>query len=258
MTALSRRTSTAIAALATVTLMLSTPAHAADIKVMASVAIKNAYLELQPAFEQATGNKVVTDWVPTVEMIARLKGGEKVDLVLMASNNIDDLISQGKLVAGSKVDVVRSGIGVAIRKGAPRPDISSEQSLKATLLAAKSVAYSTGPSGVYLTALFQRMGVAEAIKPKLKEITGVPVAVLVARGEAEIGFQQVPEILPVPGIEFLGPLPPAVQYVTTFATALHVEAQAPEAARAWVKYLTAPGTATAVIKKHGLEQVTAR
>jgi len=247
-----------IGALTTLALLAPMTAPlAAEIKVMASVAIKDAYLELQPGFEKASGNKVVTDWVPTVEMMKRLKEGEKVDLVLMSSTNIDELTKLGRLTAGTKVDVVRSGIGVAVRKGAPHPDISSGEKLKATLLAAKSIAYSTGPSGVYLVGLFEKMGIADAIKAKTTQITGVPVGELVARGDAEIGFQQVPEILPVKGIDYLGPLPADVQSVTTFSTAIHTDAKAGEAAAAWVKYLTAPA-ATEVIRKHGLEQVTGK
>ena len=226
--------------------------HAAEITVMSSVAIKDAYLELAPAFEQATGHKVRTLWVPTVEMMTRLKTDEKVDLVLMSAAGIDELTKLGKLVPGTRVDVVKSGIGVAVRKGAPRPDLSSAESLKAALLAAKSISYSTGPSGVYLVGLFERMGIAEAIKPKIKQVQGVPVAELVARGEVELGFQQISEILPVAGAELAGPLPAQVQSITTFASALRPGAQAGEAALAWVKFLTAPGAA-AVIRKHGLE-----
>jgi molybdate transport system substrate-binding protein len=234
------------------TLMTGTAAHAADIHVMASVAPRNAYLELLPGFERASGHKVITMWVPTVEMMTRLKAGEKVDLVIMASNSIDELTRLGRLVPGSRVDLVKSGIGVAVRKGAPHPDISTADKLKEALLAAKSVGYSTGPSGAYLVGLFERMGLTEALKPKLKVIQGEPVGGVVARGDAEIGFQQVPEILPVAGIDFLGPLPASIQYVSTFSAAIHVDAAQAEAARAWVKFLASPEAAP-VIRKHGLD-----
>ncbi len=238
--------------LLTAAIMPAPAARAAEITVISSVAHQHAYEELVPEFERATGNKVVTVWAPTVEMMKRIKAGEKFDLVIMASNSIDELTRAGKLVPGSSVAIVKSGVGIAVRKGAPHPDISTPENLKATLLAAKSVAYSTGPSGAYLVGLFERMGLTDALKPKLKIIQGEPVGGVVARGDAEIGFQQVPEILPVAGIDFLGPLPASIQYVTTFSAALHVDAKQPDAARALVKFLTAPAAAP-VIRKHGLD-----
>ena len=171
----------------------------------------------------------------------------------MAGPALDGLIKQGKIVAGSRVDLVKSGVGVAVRAGAPRPDISSGEALKRTLLAAKSVGYSQGPSGVYIEGLFQRLGIADALKPKSKQTQpGNPVGVLIARGEAEIGFQQISELLPIAGIDYLGPLPPDIQHVTVFAAGLHAGAKEAEAAKALVKFLTAPA-AVPVIKKHGLE-----
>lgn len=246
------RTLLALSTLAASASIMPTAAHAAEITVMSSVAIKDAYLELVPAFEQASGYKVVTLWAPTVEMMTRLKTDEPVDLVLMAIGNVEELIKLGKLAAGTRVDIVRSGIGVAIRKGAARPDIATAAGLQATLLAAPSISYSTGPSGVYLVGLFERMGIADAIKPKIRQVQGVPVAELVARGEVAIGFQQISEILPVAGAELAGPLPAEVQSITTFAAALRPGARHAEAAQAWVKFLTAPAAA-AVIRKHGLE-----
>jgi len=230
------------------------PASATEIKVMASVAPQHAYEELQPLFEKQTGHKVKTVWLPTVEMMQRLEEGEAADAVLISSANMEKLTKLGITVAGSRVDVVKSGIGVAIKKGAPRPDISSAAKLKETLLAAKSVSYSTGPSGVYLVALFEKMGLTEALKPKLKVIQGTPVGVLVARGEVEIGFQQVPEIVPVPGVEFLGPLPAEIQYVTLFPMMVHAKADAAHAAaaKAWMEFLHTP-EAGVVMRKHGLE-----
>ena len=250
------RTLLALSTLAASASLTPTATQAAEITVMSSVAIKDAYLELVPAFEKATGHKVVTLWVPTVEMMMRLKTDEQVDLVLMAVSNVEELTRLGKLAAGTRVDVVKSGIGVAIRKGAPKPDIGSAAGLKSTLLAAKSISYSTGPSGVYLVGLFERMGIADAIKPKIKQVQGVPVAELVARGEVEIGFQQISEILPVEGAELAGPLPAEVQSITTFAAALRPGARQAEAAQAWVQFLTAPAAA-AVIRKHGLQPARA-
>ncbi len=226
--------------------------HAAEITVMATAAIQEAYLELVPEFERATGHKAVTLWAPTVEVMRRLRDGETVDLVIMAADSVDELIRLGKIVPGSRVDIATCGIGVAVRAGAPRPDISSAEAFERTLLAARSIVYSFGPSGVYLAGLFQRMGIADKLKPKLRQVKGEPTGAVVARGEAELGFQQVCELLPVAGIDFLGPLPAGIQKTTAFAAGLHVAANQPDAARALVRFLTAPAAAP-VIRKKGME-----
>jgi len=223
-----------------------------EIKVMASAAFKEAYLELVPEFERATGHKVVTLWVPSVQMMSRLKGGETVDLVIMSAASLDELIGAGIVVAGDRYDIARSGIGIAVRAGAPKPDISSGEAIKRAVLAAKAIAYSTGPSGVYLAGLFQRMGIAETIRDKVKISQGFPAGSFVASGEAELAFQQISELLPVPGIELVGPLPADVQQITVFSAGLHVGAKAPDAARALVKFLTAPA-AVPVTRKKGME-----
>jgi molybdate transport system substrate-binding protein len=230
----------------------------ARLRVMSSVAIRFAYEALAPGFERERGVEVVTDWVPTVEMMRRLghanAGGEETDLVLMASGNIEALIAQGVLEGATRRDVVRSGIGVAVRAGAALPDLSSVAALEAALRDAPSVAYSTGPSGVYLKALFARLGWDALLAGRLREVQGVPVAELVARGEVALGFQQVPEIVHVQGAVLAGPLPQEIQSVTTFAAALHVKAVAREEARAWVAYLRTPEAAR-VMRENGLEGV---
>jgi len=224
--------------------------HATEIKVMASAAFKEAYLELVPEFERATGHKVVTLWVPSVQMMSRLKRGETVDLVILSAASLDELIKAG--IIGNRYDLAKSGVGVAVRAGAPKPDISSGEALKRAVLAAKAIVYSTGPSGIYLAGLFQRMGIADRIKSKVRQVQGEPAGAVVARGEAEIGFQQVSELLPVPGVDLVGPLPADVQRITVFSAGLHVAAKAPDAARALVKFLTAPAAAP-VIRKKGME-----
>ena len=227
-------------------------AEAAEINVMSTVAFKDAYLEMLPAFERTSGHKVVTQWVPTVEVLRRIKAGETVDLVLMAANGLEDLAKAGKIESASQTPFVKSGVGMAVRAGAPRPDVSSVETFKRTLLAAKSVGYSTGPSGSYLVGLFERLGIAADIKAKTKLIQGEPVGEFVARGEAEIGFQQIPEILPVKGIQYLGPLPAEIQYNTVFSAGLHTAARQAEAARTWIKFLKTP-EAAAFYKKYGME-----
>jgi molybdate transport system substrate-binding protein len=225
---------------------------AAEVKVMLSAAFKEAYVELVPEFERATGHTVVTIWAPTVEMLKRLKGGEAVDLVIIAADSLEELITLGRIAPGSRVDLVKSGIGVAIRAGAPRPDIGTTEAFRQTLLAVKSIAYSTGPSGVYIESLFKRLGIADELKPKIKQLQGVPIGEVVARGDAEIGFQQVSEILPVAGIELLGPLPAEIQRITVFSIGLHTGAQNVETARALVRFFTSPA-AVPVIRKKGME-----
>ena len=233
--------------------VLAGAAHAAEVKVLSSTAIKEPFLELVPGYERSTGNKVVAMWAGTIEVLRRVQAGEAVDLVILASPAIDDLIKQGKIVPGSRVDLAKSGVGIAVRSGAPKPDISTADALKRTLLAAKSIAYSTGPSGVYLTGLFQRMGIADELKAKTKVAApGMSVGEMVARGEAEIGFQQVSELLPVAGIDYIGPLPAEIQAVTVFSGGIATGASQPDAARALVKYITSP-EAVPVIKKKGME-----
>ena len=228
-------------------------AQAADINVLASNALKEAYLELVPGFEKATEHKVATTWAGTNDIKKRMAAGETYDLVIMAGPALDELIKQGKIVPGSRVDLAKSGVGVAVRAGAPKPDISSGDALKRALLAAKSIAYSSGPSGVYMEGLFRRLGIADEIKPKLKQTQpGNPVGEVIARGEAEIGFQQVSELLPIAGIDYIGPLPPDIQHITVFSGGIHTGAKQPEAAKALVKFITAPA-AVPVIKKKGME-----
>jgi molybdate transport system substrate-binding protein len=241
-----------IAAAATA-LLLSGACGAAEIKVLSTQATEEAYRELVPQFEKESGHKVTTVFTGTLDVQKRIAAGETYDLIIMAGPAIDDYIKAGKVAAGSRVDLAKSGVGVAVRAGAPKPDIGSIEALRKTLLAAKSIGYSTGPSGVYLTGLFQRLGVANEIAPKLKQTpTGVFVGTLVASGEAEIGFQQVSELSHFPGVDFVGPLPAEVQQITTFACGLQVGAKGSDAAKALVRFLTAP-TAAASYRKRGLE-----
>jgi len=227
-------------------------AGAAEIKVIGSPGVREIYTRLVPEFEKATGNKVVTTWDGVTNVTKRVSAGETADLVLLPAANIDQLLNEGKLLGG-RVDVAKSGIGVAIRAGAPKIDIATSDGLRKALLAAKSIAYSAGPSGVHMVALIAEWGLTDQLKAK---ITPVPVPTqigeVVARGDAEIGFQQISELLPVKGIDYLGPLPADIQETTVFSAALHKAASAPEAAQALVKFLTAPASVP-VIRKAGME-----
>ena len=230
---------------------LAPAASAADIKVIASNAVREPYRELVPVFEQSTGHKVTIDWGGTVDIVKRVAGGEVADIVVIPAARIDDFVKQG--VLAGRVDLARSGVGVAIRAGAPRPDISSTAALKQALRAAKSIVLSSGPSSLYLPTLFEKMGIADEIKPKIIQIgPGLPVGETVARGEGEIGFTQISELMSVKGVDYLGPLPADVQLITVFSAGLHAAAPAPDAARALMKFLTAPEAAP-VLKRHGME-----
>ena len=244
----SRFLMTALAAL-----FLSTATQAAEIKLLASAAVKDAFLELIPQFEKATGHKVVVAWSASPDIRTRIAGGEAADLVILASSGADELIKQGKLTAGSRNNFAKSGIGVAVRAGAPKPDISSTDAVKKSVLAAKSVAFSGGASGAYIVSMFEKMGIAEQVKSKtalvkLAELVGD----VVARGDAELGFHQVSELMHVKGIEYLGTLPPEIQNITVFSGGIHSEAKDATATKALVDFLTASSAAT-TLKKHGLD-----
>ena len=229
-------------------------ANPVEIKVLSSLAHREAYLELVPQFERASGHKVSTTWAGTMDIMKRLAAGEIFDLVILSSTSVDELIKQGK-VAGGRIDLAKTGIGVAVRAGTPKPDISSADALKRALLAAKTVGYSTGPSGVYLVKLFERMGIADDVKAKTRQIpSGGTVGPIIASGEAEIGFQQVSELVHVPGVDFVGPLPPEVQHITVFSCAVQTAGPNPDAAGELVRSLTAK-SADPVFKKHGLDRV---
>jgi molybdate transport system substrate-binding protein len=238
-------------------------ARADEIKVVTSGGFTAAYLELVPEYEASTHNKLVTEFGPSMgtthnAIPIRLERGEAIDVVIMAGPALDDLIKQGKVRAGSRIDLVKSYIGMAVKAGAPRPDISTVEALKQTLLTAKSIAYSDSASGVYLsTELFPKLGISDQIKGKSKKIEADPVGGVVATGEFEIGFQQISELRPVKGIDIVGPLPPGAQRVTVFAAGIPTTATHPEAAKALIEWLASP-VAFSAIKKSGLEPANPR
>ena len=220
-------------------------------RVLSSLAIKEAYLELQPQFEKKTGLKVQTEWLGMVDIVKRVKAGEVADLLIASQKVMGEMKSLGKV--SEVVDLAKSGVAVAVKKGAKRPDIGSAEAVKRALRAAKSIGYSSGPSGVYLVELFQKWGIAEELKPKSTQTPpGTAVGPLVASGQVEIGFQQMSELLPTTGIDILGPLPAEIQTITTFSGGVHAAAKEADAARAWLAFLTAPQSA-AVLRKHGMD-----
>jgi molybdate transport system substrate-binding protein len=224
-----------------------------SITVLSSLATREAYLELVPEFEKSIGCKVATTWAGTVDINRRMAAGEVFDLVISSNAAIGDLTTQGKIVAGTGTVLAKAGIGIGVRKGAAKPDVSTPDSFKSALIAAKSIGLSTGPSGVYLEKLFERLGVADAVKAKTKLIpSGGTVSTLLANGAAEIGFQQISEIAHAEGIDYVGPLPAELQLISVFTAGVHTGAAHPDEAKALVKFLGAP-TSLAVMKKHGLE-----
>lgn len=237
-------------------LLMTAAAQSAEFTVLSSGAVREIVTELLPQFEKSSGHKAAITWSGTAKIKKQIGGGETYDLVIVGAPVIDDFIKAGKVAPGSRVDLVRSGVGVAVKAGAPKPDISSAAAVKNTLLAATSVAYSTGPSGVYVQSLFAKLGIAEQMKAKAKQtVSGTRVGDYLARGEAEIGFQQIAELMHEKGIDFLGPLPPEIQNITVFSSGIHTGAQQPDAAKAFQAFLAAPASA-AVVKKNGMEPAT--
>jgi molybdate transport system substrate-binding protein len=226
---------------------------ATDLKLLSALAVREAYLALIPQFEQAQARRVAITWTGTADIIKRMDAGERYDLVVSSRGGIDDLVTRGKITPASVRDVARSGIGVAVRRGAPRPDIRSPEALKRAVMAAKTVGYSTGPSGVYLAGLFERMGIADAVQAKLRSVpSGGTIGSIVASGEAELGFQQISELVHAPGIDFVGPLPDAVQYTTVVTAGLPANADDPVAAEALATFLAGPA-AKAALERAGLQ-----
>ena len=232
-------------------------AHAAEIDAMITTAMKAAVDELASPFERASGHVLRTNYGPSGGLARRLNAGEAADLVVVDSKALDELIKQGKVVGGP-TDVARTGIGIAVRKGAPKPDVSSPEALKRALLAAKSIAH-TAPAGGGVTAahvmgVFEKLGIAAEVTPKVKLAAGGPdgrVSVLVSSGEAEIGLQQVSELMSNPQVEVIGMLPAELQQITTYSAGTTTSAREMEAAQAFIRHLAAPAAMT-IYKTKGL------
>lgn len=227
---------------------------APTIRVISSMATRHLLAEGAALHARAGGAEVVLEAVGGVDAAKRVQAGEAFDAVVLASGAIDELLRGGHAVAGSRTDLVSSGVSVAVRAGAPRPDIGSEEALKAALLAAPTIGYSTGPSGTHLLRTFERWGVAETLRARTVQAPpGVPVGTMVADERVALGFQQLSELMGLPGIDVVGPLPPGVQILTVFSGALCATAAAqPAAARAWLDFMASPVMAEAK-RRHGME-----
>lgn len=225
----------------------------AALKLVSSMATRQVLADLLRDYEARTSQPVELESVGGVDAAKRVRAGEAFDAVALASDVIDKLAAEGRIVAGSRVDVVRSGIAVAVRAGATRPDIGSEDAVRSAVLDAPSLSYSTGPSGTHLQKLFERWGIADTVAARTVQAPpGVPVGALVADGRAALGFQQYSELKDLPGIVVLGPLPPAIQLVTTFSAGVAVTSTRPSEARALLAHLASPGTAASK-RRYGME-----
>ena len=225
------------------------------IRILASNSIRAVMGELVPRFERANDCRIAISYDPAKVMLARIQKGETADLVITGSGAIDELVKQGKITAGSRRVLARCRVGVAVLAGKPRPDISSVEALKRALLGAKSVAYTQdGASGMHFAGVIERLGIAEQVKAKAVRQPGGLIGELVAAGKAEIAIQQIPELLAVPGIELVGPLPAEIQLVTVSTAGLFAGTKQAEAAQSFIQFLVTPAAAQ-VMQAKGLEPV---
>ncbi len=220
---------------------------------ISSMATRQVLAELAEAYFQRSGAVVSFESVGGVDAAGRVQAGEPFDVVVLAADAIDKLVASGHVVADSKTDLVRSGVAVAVREGGARPDIGSEEALRSAVLSARTLGHSTGPSGVALLKLFGRWGIADAVRDRIVQAPpGVPVGKLVAEGKVELGFQQASEMMNVPGITVLGPMPPGCEIVSIFSAALCAASVQPEAVRALLAFMRSP-TAADTIRRQGME-----
>jgi molybdate transport system substrate-binding protein len=233
----------------------ATFAFAAELKVISTPALSEVWTELKPKFE-ATGHKITLVSLASGAITKKVMEGETADVLFSTTGGIETLAKDGKVVAGTGTAIANSGMGVAVLKGAPKPDISTPEKFKQALLNAKAVAYTDpaggGASGAYMVKLLEKLGITKEINAKAKLAHGVPSATLVVKGEADIAIQQLPELLAVPGVEIVGPLPGDLQNVTPFAAGVHVSSQNADAAKALIKFFQTP-EAIAIIRSKGLE-----
>jgi molybdate transport system substrate-binding protein len=240
--------------------LLTVTASAAEVRVMISGGLSAAYKALVPEFERATGHKVLTAYGPSMgtttnAIPVRLERGEPADVLIMVGYALEDLARKGKVTAGTSVDLVKSPIGVAVKSGTAKPDISTADAVKRALLAAKTIAYSDSASGVYVsTEMFDKLGIKEAMQGKARKIPATPVGEIVAHGEAEIGFQQMSELKPVEGIDIVGPLPDELQKITVFSAGIAGVSKEPEAGKALIKFLASPAARPELVKS-GLDPI---
>jgi molybdate transport system substrate-binding protein len=223
------------------------------LKLISSMAARELLRALANQYEATTGEHVVTEAGGGVDVAKRIAAGESADVVVLSDTAIDKLIAEGRVLAGSRTDLVKSGVAIAVCAGASRPDIGTEDAVRQAVVGARTLSYSTGPSGVYLEKLFARWGILEQVRPRIiVPPPGTPVGTLVAQGAAELGFQQLSELMNLSGIQVVGPLPPAIQTLTIFSGGIVASSNAPTRAQALLSFMNTPGTAV-VKERHGME-----
>lgn len=246
-----------LAAVATAMSLMSAHASAAELKVLTAGAFKEVLLGVVPEFERTSGHKVAVENETVGALLRKIAGGESFDVIIASPAAIDELTKQGKVVAGSKAVLAKVGVGVMVKTGAPKPDVSTVEAFKQAVLKAKSIAYidpaSGGSSGIYVAKLLERLGIAEAVKGKTHLKKGGHVSDLIANGEAELGIHQISEILPSKAVALVGPLPPDIQNYTTYAAGVSATARDPAAAKALIEALARP-PATAILTGRGMQR----
>ena len=227
--------------------------HAAEVRLLTSNATHGVLHELVPAFERASGYRLSVSYDPAQLMLKRIAAGESGDVVMLSQQAIDTLAAQGKIVPDSRRTLARCGVGIGVKAGAPKPDVSSTEAFKQTLLAAKSIAHTTsGASGIHFRKIVERLGIADQIEAKAVKNAGGLIGTLVARGEAELAIQQIPELMAVPGVDLVGPLPQELQSISVVTVGIFSDAKEPQGARALIDFLAQPSSAR-VFRAKGLE-----
>jgi len=232
--------------------LLAGPVQAAEITVLGGMGVVSGLNDLAPAFEKKTGHKVIVRFVQTADINQKINSGAPADIAALQPQQVDAFIKDGKMVAGTKTNFVQAGVGVAVKTGARRPDISTVEAFKTAMLKAKSIGYSRGGSGLISAQVMEKLGIADQLKAKTKFIDGIPVAEVVAKGEVEIGLQQINVILPVKGADYIGPLPKELQETVKFSAAVLTTSKQPEAAKAFLKFITS-AEAAPLLRKSGMD-----
>jgi molybdate transport system substrate-binding protein len=238
--------------LAVTILLAGGPVQAGEITVLAGMGVISGVRDLAPAFEQMTGHKVIVRFEQTPDLNQMINSGAPADIGALQPLQIDAFINDGKMVAGTKTNFAQAGVGVAVKRGARRPDISTVEAFKAAMLNAKSIGYSQGGSGIISARVMEKLGIADQLKAKTKFIDGIPVAEVVAKGEVEIGLQQINVIIPVTGADYIGPLPKELQETVKFAAAVLAVSKQPEVARAFLRFITS-AEAAPLLRKSAME-----
>jgi len=232
--------------------LLAGPVQAAEITVLGGMGVVSGLHDLAPAFEKMTGHKVIVRFVQTADINQKINSGAPADIAALQPQQVDAFIKDGKMVAGTKTNFVQAGVGVAVKTGARRPDISTVEAFKTAMLKAKSIGYSRGGSGLISAQVMEKLGITHQLKAKTKFIDGIPVAEVVAKGEVEIGLQQINVILPVKGADYIGPLPKELQETVKFSAGVLTTSKQPEVAKAFLRFI-ASAEAAPLLRKSGME-----